>query len=132
MTPLLHLRLSVPALPDKDLLTNARDGRLSRWGRAEAVRLMKSQWAPFLQRAFAEYQGPLVGPVKLHWTLYVPNYRTPDWDGWVGALKPLQDLLVSFGVLPGDGPRWVRGGSVEIVVDKTKAPLTELRMEVLS
>ncbi len=130
----LHLRLSVSALPDRDLLTNARDGRLSRWERADAVNLMKAQWMPFFLKAFPEneFRSPLAGPVVLHWTLYVPNYRTPDWDGWVAALKPLQDLLVSIGVLQGDGPRWVRGGSVTVVVDKTEAPLTELRLEVFA
>ncbi len=121
-TPLL--RIEFPALPDKDLLTNARDGRLSKWERATAVKATKAQWTPFFNSVLqsTRFRQSAAGPrLFLVWTLYVESYRSPDDDGWTAALKPIRDLLCELGVFWGDGPKYIGGSAYFVEVRKMNA-----------
>ena len=103
--------LVVPHLPERGLGGNTREHYLAKGSlvREERIafglelrsRVPRSRWPVFTKRTVA----------RIRWVVYVKEWRG-DWDNWVMALKPWQDALVDVGLLPKDGPKVLRGGSV--------------------
>ncbi len=132
------LAFAVEALPDHDLASNSRDGRLHWSDRARMVKDTIAQFSP-VALDWLRQSGvttPLSGPLVLHWTLYVAESRG-DADGWTGALKPWADSLTArhkagVGLIVDDGPGVVRMVSYTVVVDPAKSPRTELVIERLA
>ena len=50
---------------------------------------------------------PVVGPVRVLFQWYPPNWRVDLDNLSAGGQKCILDGLVAAGVLPGDGPKWV-------------------------
>lgn len=75
----------------------ARDGHLATMVAASEIR-------PFLK------------PVRLYFS---PQYKDNkkgagryDWLNYFATVKPIEDALVSMGILPEDDPDWVIGGTI--------------------
>lgn len=122
----------VPILPDRDLATNSRDGKLH-WGtrrrwvakaREDFGRLLRQEDIEALRRRM-----PLE-PLALRWVLVVPAWRG-DVDGWAAAIKPWQDSLVDVGLIPNDGPWILREVTYRVERDPHRAPMTMLYIEHL-
>lgn len=126
--------LEVSALPDRRLAANSRDGKLSRWERADLVRDAIAAFQPIALSWLRDtgLTKPLDGPLALRWTLYVPEWRG-DASGWASALKPWEDVLTvrhkqGIGAIRDDGPGVVREYTVRVVKDPALAPMTRLEL----
>mgnify|MGYP001591428697 FL=1 len=143
MTTPLHLRLLLPKVPDLSKVGgNARPGhhqQAARWTseeRQEWIGLIRAQLVP---------PYPHFYRAKATVALWYPQHRDRDMqDNVPRALKPLWDVLKPerwvglvnqggyFGIIFDDNEAHLKVESITVKVDKAKAPLTELRMEVLS
>jgi len=134
----LLLRIVIPCLPFRELGTNSRDGRLHWRERSDLVGEARMQVLPIynLVRQTMRQPLPIPVPVVEHWTLYVQDLKQLDWVNAVAALKPWEDMLRcsslsnpgGVGILRDDNPKWVRGGSVQYLVDVERAPETVLEV----
>ena len=52
--------------------------------------------------------------------------RRRDRDNLIASFKPGLDAIVRTGLIPDDSQERVRFGSVEAIMDKARAPLTEI------
>ena len=117
----------VPRLPERSLGGNSREHYLAKgtlvrdervaFGLEVRELVPRSRWPVFTKRTTA----------RIRWVVYVEEWRG-DWDNWVMALKPWQDALVDVGLLPKDGPKLLRGGSVEVV--KASSARVELYLDL--
>ena len=117
----------VPRLPERGLGGNTREDWRAKGSLVAAERVAfglevrslvpRSRWPVFTKKT----------TVRIRWVVYVEEWRG-DWDNFVMALKPWQDSLVDIGLLPKDGPKVLRGGSVEVV--KAKPARVELYLDV--
>ena len=76
------------------------------WGWEAKRQLLED---PELERRLSS----LLPPLFLEWRVYFGRRRELDDDNIMASLKPGRDGLVDAGVLAGDGPKVVRGSSVE-------------------
>ena len=117
----------VPHLPERGLGGNSRKHYQEKGGLVRDERVdfglevrelvPRSRWPAFTKKTTA----------RIRWVVYVPEWRG-DWDNWVMALKPWQDALVDVGLLPKDGPKVLRGGSVSVV--KARPARVELYLDL--
>ena len=76
----------------------------------------------------AKEELPVFNQARLELTFVFPVLRTRDGDNLISRFKPGLDALVSAEVLTGDDVKRVAIAPPVVVVDKTRAPLTIVRL----
>lgn len=142
MTTPLHLYLALPKVPNLSKVGgNTRPGhhqQAARWASEE-----RHEWYAWI-RAQITPPYPHFARAKASVVLWYPQHRHRDvQDNVPKALKPLWDVLKPekwvgmvnqggfFGIIQDDDEEHLRVESITVKADKARAPLTELRMEVM-
>lgn len=87
-----------------------------------------------VRQAFYEAGRPyIIGPVTMHWTIYLPKGgRGHDRDNTIAALKQVTDQIVQCGVIEDDSPAILATPTVEYVSWRDHGCQPGIRCEITS
>jgi len=109
----------VPMLPPKECSPNWR----GHWAqRSEASKAFKEA-VFYLAPKDVRFEK-----ARLDLTFVFKDKRRRDEDNLRSRFKPGQDALVIAGLIPDDNRRYLVMGDIEVEVDKTRAPLTIIKL----
>lgn len=130
------IEITIPALPPASLSLNSR----AHWA-VKSMAKQTWQWTIYYL-LYNSFGGPLDTPpfthIKIQWEYVFRDNRKRDIDNFVGMSKSGNDVLKAwnakgnpcgFGLIPDDSPEYLELAGPIFTIDKTRAPLTVLRIE---
>lgn len=134
------VRFEWPGLPDMALSSNGRRAL----GRYAASRVAEARRTAMLQYRVAGVDKVMIpkgARITLAWTVVEHDYAGCDPDALADIFKPWIDALCKprgvrkaqpgIGLIFTDGPKYIARVSYGVEVDRERAPLTILELEVL-
>lgn len=96
------IKIELPYLPPASFSPNSR----CHWSkRHEISGLINSDVYMFLRQQFKII--PLLGHIKLHYTIIVPDQRRRDYTNFLARCKPIEDALVYAKLIKDDAPEYI-------------------------